>query len=499
MRIAIAGFQHETNTFVAQTTPLANFERADSWPELMVGQAVIDQTKGMNLPTAGFVEAAIDGGAELFPVLWCAAEPSGRVEDEAFDAICGRILDGIAKAGPIDAVYLDLHGAMVTQSSDDGEGDLLAHLRRALGPDIPIVASLDLHANVSPAMVEAADALLIFRTYPHLDMAETGARAYQLLAAINRKGRPAKAFRQGDYLIPLHVQHTGADPARSLYARCGQARPDNCETIELALGFTAADTVHTRPCVLAYAETEAEASQMADELAEALEQSEDTFDCHLPTARDAVRMAMTGSESGPVIIADVQDNPGAGARSDSTGLLRELLAEGANNVILGLIHDPELAQMAHGAGLDMCFDAKIGGNGPGDAPLSARVRVHHLSDGLCTYTGEMYGGGRATLGPSAALQIEGKSLHIVVTSIPNQCLDQAHFRHFNLDPEAASIICVKSTAHFRADFEGIATKVILAAAPGEFPCVLEDAEYFRVDPNVRLGPSGPTTSKRIAL
>ena len=491
MRIVVAGFQHETNTFVARPTALAEFERADSWPELLTGAAVLAQTQGMNLPIAGFAQAATEAGATLLPLLWCSAEPSGRVTQTAFETLSGRILDGLKAAAPFDALYLDLHGAMVTERHDDGEGRLLTRLRQKIGPEIPLVASLDLHANISPAMVEAADALLVFRTYPHLDMAHTGERAFHMLRAIHRNGPPAKAFRQGDYLIPLHAQHTGVDPARSLYARCDAWSARQGETVELALGFTASDTRHARPAIVAYASTQAAAERCADALAEALSASEAAFDCTLLAPADAVEQAMAECHLGPVVLADVQDNPGAGGSSDTTGLLRAVLARRTPNTLLGLIHDPDLAQQAHAAGRDQVFAGRIGGRGPGDAPVEAQVRVLHLSDGHCTYSGQMYGGGIATLGPSAALRIEDTDVSVVVTSIPNQCLDQAHFRHFGLDPAAAALVCVKSTAHFRADFEGLAHRIIPVAAPGQFPCVLSETAFQNLAPGLRLGPCGP--------
>ncbi len=490
MRIAIAGFQHETNTFVAQPTSLQDFEQADSWPALLSGAAVLDGTRGMNLPIAGFAEAALNAGHDLLPVLWCAAEPGGRVTDHAYEAIAGHITEAIGRMLPVDAVYLDLHGAMVTESRDDGEGDLLARIRAVIGCDIPLVASLDMHANVTRQMVERSDALTIYRTYPHVDMAATGARAFRMISSILRQGRPAKAWRQGDYLIPLHAQHTGNGPARALYRALEAFDGSDAHLAEIALGFTAADICDAGPSVLAYSLTQEEADDIADRLQQRLQAAEPEFDCALLDPVEAVAQACRANTKAPVVIADVQDNPGAGASSDTTGLLRELVRQNAPSAIVGLLHDPDLAQRSHLAGLDACFAASIGGRSPGDRPFEAKVRVDYLSDGHCAYSGEMYGGGVATLGLSAALKLEGTDIRIVVTSIRNQCLDLAQFRHFRLTPEKARILCVKSTAHFRADFEPIAEKVLLAAAPGAFPCLLDDVQYRNLRAGTRLMPSG---------
>ena len=484
MRIAIAGFQHETNTFVAAPTTLRDFEQADSWPALLTGKDVLETTKGMNLPIAGFAQAA--AGDDVHPILWCAAEPGGKVTDHAFDTIAGQITETIAELGQLDAVYLDLHGAMVTETHDDGEGELLQRIRHVIGPDTPLVASLDMHANVSQKMVDQSDALTIYRTYPHLDMAETGARAYRMLTAIRRHGRPKKTWRQGDYLIPLHAQQTNAEPARALYNALGEFDGPGTRLAELALGFTASDIPDAGPSIIAYGPDFDEANATADTLSDQLKSAERDFDSRLLSPAEAVRHARKAPSGRPVVIADVQDNPGAGASSDTTWLLQELLRQDAPPTLLGLMYDPALAAKAHMAGTGAQFHAEIGGRGEDAGQVLAQVRVHRISDGLCTYTGEMYGGGIATLGPSAALQIVGTKIQIVVTSIRNQCLDLAQFRHFDLEPEHAKILCVKSTAHFRADFEPIAQEVLLCAAPGQFPCLLESIHYSNLRPGVRI-------------
>ncbi|MEL7347415.1 MAG: M81 family metallopeptidase, partial [Pseudomonadota bacterium] len=321
-RIAIAGFQHETNTFSAVPTRYQDFLIADSWPPLLEGEAVLAGTAGMNLPIAGFAAAAAaQRDLTLIPILWCAAEPAGRVQDAAFDRIAARILAGLKAAGPIDALYLDLHGAMVTESAEDGEGLLLARLRAHLGPAVPIVVSLDLHANITPAMVALADQIAIFRTYPHLDMAATGARCLSLLLALLAGHRPAKAFRQAPYLIPLSAQFTGAAPFEGLYARLSGITAAG-ESADIALGFTAADIPDTGPSVVAYAPSATRAAEIADDLMAAILAIEETIDAGLLSPEDAVARAMAASTgAGPVVLADVQDNPGGGASSDSTGLL----------------------------------------------------------------------------------------------------------------------------------------------------------------------------------
>ena len=491
MRIAIAAFQHETNSFAPSNAGMVDFEMADSWPGLLRGDAVLEGTDGMNLPTAGFFEAAAkDRDVNLVPILWCAAEPSGPVTDDAFEQISKRIVDGVGQADPLDGVYLDLHGAMITESFVDGEGELLSRLRRRIGEDIPVVISLDLHANISPAMVQLADAICIFRTYPHLDMAATGARAFATLTHMIKEGvRPAMAFRQAPFLVPVYAQHTGVDPARALYEGLALVDRSPGTFAEIAMGFTAGDTPDTGISIIAHASSQPLADDIADQILERILAAENQFDTELLSAEEAVAEAMSVNADRPVVIADVQDNPGAGGTSDTTGLLRELVRAGAKDAIVGLLNDPDAAKTAHVAGVGAIIEIALGGKSglPEQEPFLGRFKVEKLGDGRCVCTGDVYGGCVATLGPTAVLSVanEGVGVQVVVTSIRNQCLDLAHFTHIGLDPKRAKIIVVKSTAHFRADFEPIAEAVLLAAAPGAFPSRLENIPFRRLRAGVR--------------
>ena len=203
MRIAVGGFQHETNTFAPAKATFDDFARGGGWPPLLKGDDVFDGTAGINLPVAGFVEAMRKTTHRLVPTAWAAASPSAHVTEDAYERISGMIVYALKSAGKLDAVYLDLHGAMVAEHANDGEGELLSRVRAVVGPDIPVVASLDLHANVTQRMLEHADVLIAYRTYPHVDMAETGARVahflqyfglgvlvYLAMSGFDRKGTP---------------------------------------------------------------------------------------------------------------------------------------------------------------------------------------------------------------------------------------------------------------------------------------------------------------------
>src|SRR5512134_3085501 len=203
-RIAIGGFQHETNTFAPSKADYAAFEAGGGWPGVQYGEAIFSAVEGTNIPAAGAVQALRAKGHTLVGTAWAAASPSAHVTADAFERITGELISRLRQALPVDGVYLDLHGAMVVDTYDDGEGEILRRVREAVGPRVPIVASLDLHANVTRAMVQHADALVAYRTYPHVDMAATGERAAALLADLLRRGSPfAKSKRTLDFLTGI--------------------------------------------------------------------------------------------------------------------------------------------------------------------------------------------------------------------------------------------------------------------------------------------------------
>ena len=502
MRIAIAGFQHETNTFAPTPTEYNDFVMADSWPGLITDQAVITATQGMNLPITGAIETAHAHNTPqqhitLMPLLWCAAEPGGYVSDDAFDRISAKICDGIAAAGGCasgcDGVYLDLHGAMVTSSHFDGEGELLRRIRASIGPDIPIAISLDLHANITQQMVDLADLITVYRTYPHLDMAATGARAMAGLLRLLSGEKIYAAYRQIPFLIALPAQYTGHDPCRSIYNRIadksGHAH-DFADFADFAMGFSAADIPDCGASVLAYASTPEQAAAMASDISEMVIAHEADFDPMLIDPYPAVIQAMASPHQKPVILADVQDNPGAGGSGDTTGLLKALCAADAEHVVFGVICDPDFARAAHDTGTGNNMTHALGGRSgvADDTPFEASFTVEALHDGIFTYTGAMYGGGHAETGRSCLVSITGaRDIRLVVSSYRTQCLDQCFFTSFGIDLSSTLIIALKSTIHYRADFEHLASQIIHVAAPGLFECRLNRLPYRHLRAGVRIG------------
>lgn len=489
MKIAIGSFQHETNTFASSKAPFEDFVRGGGWPGLTRGAKIFETVAGMNIPIAGFINAAKPLGWELAPLTYAQATPSAEVTDDAFERIAAMLLEDLMQARGIDALYLDLHGAAVIESFEDGEGELLRRIRALVGPELPLVASLDLHANVTPAMVSLADLLVSYRTYPHVDMTETGARAAILLdRLLKAKRKPAKAFRQIPFLIPGVWQSTLIEPAQAIYASLTQRERDPLLSLSFNAGFAPADIYHSAPSVLAYGWDEAATETAAEALARDIESAEPDFRGKVWEPRAAVRHAMRASDGRPVVLADTQDNPGAGTDSDTIGMLEALVAERAENAAMGLIADPETARIAHQAGEGAEIRVRLGGRSDSH-PFEGSFKVVTVTDGRFTATGPFYGGSRMELGPMARLAIGG--VDVAVASKKVQAADQALFRHLGIEPRDRRVLVLKSSVHFRADFEPIAAEVLVVAAPGANPIDHTKLPYKRLRPGIRLMPLGP--------
>src|SRR5215207_4573800 len=385
-RIAVGAFLHETNTFAPTKATYQDFVHGGGWPSMAHGADVLKVMRNINVGLAGFVEAAEANGWELVPTISAAAVPSAHVTNDAFERVMKEMVEGIAAAGRLDAVYLDLHGAMVTEHLDDGEGETLARVRKVIGEDLPLVVSLDLHANVSPEMVEHADALIAYRTYPHIDMADTGRACAKHLALMLKTKAPfAKAFRQLPFLIPISWQCTNDQPTRGIYEKLAALESEAVPTLSFAPGFPAADFRDCGPSVFAYGTTQADADAAADKLVALVESHEDDFDGRIYSPDDGVRLAMELAKwaTRPIVIADTQDNPGAGGDSDTTGMLRALVRNNAQAAATGVICDPESARAAHQAGAGNSVTLALGGKSgiAGDSPYKETFVVEKLSDG----------------------------------------------------------------------------------------------------------------------
>jgi microcystin degradation protein MlrC len=425
----------------------------------------------------GFIRAARQRGWTLLPSAWAGASPSAHVTRDAFERIAEHIV-GDARRGGFDAVYLDLHGAAVAEHVDDAEGELLQRLRALIGPTLPLVASLDLHANVTRRMLQHASALSAYRTYPHVDGADTGARCAGLLAELWAHGRPWATHQvRLPFLLPLNAQCTMMEPARGVYQRLTELDQRSGTRLSFAMGFPAADFDECGPVIFGHGADAAAVRAAVQRVADEVIELRRDWALELFSPADAVRRALALAERSdqPVVIADTQDNPGAGADSNTTGMLHALRAAGAGRrfpgqVALGLLYDPESARAAHGAGVGAtvslaigksvrCFDGRYS-----DAPVEGRFKVLALSDGVVPMHGPMTAGGTAHLGPSACVELEGLRINLV--SGQCQMLDLDLYRFLGIEPTRMKLLVNKSSVHFRAAFTPIAAHILVAVAPG---------------------------------
>lgn len=492
MHILVAGFQHETNTFAPSKAGYENFVRGEGFPAMVRGADVLG-LREVNIPAGGFINAVAAEGHTVKTVIWAGASPSAHVTQDAYERIAGEILDAV-RAGGFDAIYLDLHGAMVTEHLDDGEGELLARVREIVGPDVPVVASLDLHANVTARMLQMADGLVAFRTYPHVDMADTGERAARLLAARIQAGEQwTRSERRLPFLIPINGMCTMLQPSQGVYELLAELeQAPGIASISFAPGFPAADFPECGPVVWAYGTDAAAVTQAVESLYARVQALEPEWSPDFLEPAEAVRraQALAASATRPVVIADTQDNPGAGGDANTTGMLRALVQADAQNAALGLLYDPEAVRQATNAGVGATVRLSLGGQSgvAGDAPFEGEFEVEALSDGKLRFDGPMMNGMDVDLGAVATLRIGG--VRVVVSAGKAQMLDRNLFRVGGVQPEEMRMLVVKSSVHFRADFQPIAHEVLVAKAPGPMQADPADLPWTRLAPGMRVRPQG---------
>jgi microcystin degradation protein MlrC len=490
-RIAIGGFLHESHSFAPQPTTYADFVLPAGFPKLTEGAAMLDAIRGTSVPAAGALATAEAARATVVPLAWCFANPAGPVQDEAFERIAALICAELSRAldeAPLDGIYLDLHGAAVVDSFPDAEGELLRRVRAIVG-GTPITISLDPHANLTAQMVMLADAVVPFRTYPHVDTKDTGAQAMRLLLRRIDRGTPwARASRQLDFWIPIGSQCTLMQPMQEvLEERAALAERLGVAELAFCFGFPYADFADCGPAVAAYAETQAKADAATDAFAAHVAARESAFVQETLPAGEAVAEAKRLAEraSRPIVIADTQDNPGGGGHGDTTGLLAELVRQKAKGAVLCLINDAASVAACHTAGEGASLTLSLGGKSDG-LPFDCTARVEKLTDGRFTLTGPMGAGNPGNLGPCALIDIDG--VRVMVVSRKMQALDQAILRHVEIEPSECPILALKSSVHFRADFGPIAERIIVGIAPG--PVVADPAvlNFRYVRANVRRRP-----------
>ncbi|MBK9440374.1 MAG: M81 family metallopeptidase [Comamonadaceae bacterium] len=465
--VLTAEMLHETNTFCNLPTTLATFAERG----LLYGDAAIAARQDNNTELGGFMEAARAHGWTVVHAISAHAQPGGLVTREAFDHLLAPILAAAsAHKGQLDGVLLGLHGAMVTDFCDDGEGELLKRLRKLLGPDLPIGITLDPHANVSRQMCDLANIMVSFKTYPHTDMRVAGRQAGEILQrSMTGEIRPRCLRVTRPMLEEVNGGRTDVGPMleRIARARAYEQVPD-VFAVSVNGGFANADIAEVGPSVVVTAQGDMGAharfaSELAQDMWDKRLQRLNQFHTVAQAAAICSAHALKNTQGGhPIIVADYADNPGGGAYGDSTHLLSALLDAGVQEACFGAITDPETVQQLSGCVPGQVVNVSLGGKtdarfGGGQLQLKATLKL--LSDGNYVGSGAMIGDLKRSWGPSAVIQVDG--IEILVVSYRAQILDLQQFKAFGIEPERKRIVALKSMQHFRAAFEPIADTVIV--------------------------------------
>lgn len=453
MRLLIAMMKHETNTFSPVPTPLQRFR---DWG-LHEDEAAVRFYKNTNHPFAAYLDVAAEMGAEIVAPVAAEAMPSGPVSREAYDYLTGRILDALATKGPFDAALLDLHGAMVPEGLDDGEGPLLARMR-AVAPDLPIGVTFDPHGNMTPEIMANADVVVAYKTYPHVDMHKAGMQCARIMMdMLAGKVRPVISWAPAGILAQTLRMGTDEQPMRGAVDLClEEERREGVLAASVFGGFPMADIPSAGLSVVVVADAAKDDGRASRDrlLAYARENRTDWFHVHEPIEAAVARARAIAD--GPVVLLDHADNVGSGGTSDVMTAIAEVLRQDLQGVAMAAVWDPAAVQAMQAAGVGSTVTLDLGGRMAMPAidfparPLRVTGRVRRLSDGEWIVRGPMYTGSRITAGPTAVLEVGG--MQIVVTSLHHEPWDAGIFTHIGIDPAQCRYILLKSRVHYRAGF-----------------------------------------------
>ncbi|MHC5209585.1 MAG: M81 family metallopeptidase [Planctomycetota bacterium] len=461
LRVLTAELSHETNTFSRLVTSAQAFR--DRY--VLMGEEAIAARSEANTELAGFLDAGRAHGWEIEHVLSAAAGPSGKVERAAFEWLCDPIVAAV-KRSRFDGILFGLHGAMVLDFCEDGDCEVLRRVRAAVGAETPIAITLDLHANVSRQMCSLADIVVSYRTYPHVDMRETGRRAGAVLhRTMSGEIRPSTIRVSRPMLEETNGGRTDIGPmiARLAAARDYEEQAD-VFAVSINAGFASTDVADVGPTVLVTAQGDVDQhTAFADGLADDIwARRHEVLNDYLEVDAAAAIAASFDARDGPLVIADYADNPGAGGYGDSTALLAALLAADVRDACFGPMVDAEAARALHRAMVGQHVRVVLGGKTDaafGGGPLTLEGELVSISDGHYVGDGPILGGLHRSFGPSGVLHVDG--IEILIVTIAKQMLDLQQFKSFGIQPENKRVIALKSMQHFRAAFEPIAGRVIV--------------------------------------
>jgi microcystin degradation protein MlrC len=464
MRIAVAGFMHESNTFHPVLTDRAAFVEQS----FTRGATLIDEWRDAPHEVGGFLEAAHVEGFEAVPLLMAWATPGGPVADDCFDSVTAELCD-LLRDSRADGLLLALHGAMVAQSILDADGEVLARLRRVVGPEFPITVTLDLHGNISQRLVDACRIAVAYRTCPHVDQRECGRRAASLLVRqLRGEIRPCLALAKPPLLINIMAHDTSLPPLSPFMdaIRALEQRP-GILAASLLPGFAYADVPQMGPSVLVVSDGDPEiARRAAEELAEDLWQARERFVKPLPNAETAVAQALR-IESRPVILVDTGDNVGGGSAGDGTTLLSELLRQGATESVVCL-YAPEEVRQCISAGVNAEVSFLVGGKADRlhGEPISVTAKVRRLHDGTYIEPEVRHGGRRVNnMGTTALVEIPGRNL-LVLHSLRHPPFSLGQLTSLGIQPREQRILIVKAAIAYKAAYAPLGGTIIEVDTPG---------------------------------
>ena len=477
-RIAILGFAIECNRFSPVTTGADFAKRTDMRGDEIVREARVGPCRTtLDLP-GFFAEMDRSGPWTPVPLRLAGAQPGGPVDQPFFDDLVSEIENGLVSAAPLDGVYIVSHGAALSTGSEDPDGDLFAMIRRRVGPNVPVIGTFDLHANVSRKMIDHLDVFVGYLENPHTDTRKRGIEAARHMRELLAGARTVVEMVKLPLVPPSITLLTATGPYGDMI-RYGQTRVGgDIINVSIMAGFAYSDCPKNgyTAVVTARNGNRSAAFELARELCERTWAIRERFDKPMTSLTDAVKLAVTAgggaadtpdisarsntgtnaaslNTTAPILLADVADNPGGGARGNTTWLLRALVDADARAVVIGVFNDAALAAEAHQRGIGATFEARFNRaeDHPFSQPFSATATVVSLSDGVYTGRRGMARGTRSSMGPSAFLQIGGVA--IVVISNRQQCMDPAQLELLGVDIAAARTVVLKSRGHFRAGFD----------------------------------------------
>lgn len=473
-KILTIQFRHESNSFCPKPASMQAFR--DN--RFLVGEQVFPNQQNVGTELSAYLKVfAPREDVELVPTVAMYATPSGPVTREVYDFVTERVLQTIAKEGSFAGVLLDIHGAMVAEDHPDGEGDLMELLRRELGWEIPIMASLDLHANVTEKMARCANVLIPYNTYPHIDIFETGTAVAQIMEkTLDGEYQPTMAYRRIPFLQPLLSHESQA--LRPLYELAEKLeQTPGVLSIRFAHGFFPADIEEMGMSVMVVTRGDAAlAEELADTLEKAIKERIPQLRADYMDLDSALDIAL--QEDGPVTLADASDNPGAGGMGDTTHILRRILERGITGAAIATILDPKSVKACIAAGEGSQVQLQLGGwSDPAysGGPLEVTATVKKLTDGKFIQKGPVQHGILADLGDTAVLDVAGNT--VLVTSLSRQPFDTEIFYSHGIDPEKQKILVTKSSIHYRATFGKVSKTMIPLALNGYASPVPETYTY----------------------